>query len=73
VILAPLDPVSAHPWHYAVFTTYVLSLSFFEAVVLEALGQERRTASVDSRRCEWRPRQHYEVEPVAVSSGVFHP
>ena len=35
--LAPLDLVAAHPWRRAVFTTYALSLSFFEAVVLDAL------------------------------------
>ena len=35
--IAPLDLVSAHPWQRAAFTTYALSLSFFEAVVLDAL------------------------------------
>jgi hypothetical protein len=33
----PLELVSAHPWEKAVFTTYVFSLSFFEAVILDAL------------------------------------
>ena len=32
-----LELVSAHPWEKAVFTTYALSLSFFEAVILDAL------------------------------------
>jgi hypothetical protein len=35
--LAPLELVSAHPWRRVVFTTYALSLSFFEAVILDAL------------------------------------
>ena len=35
--LAPLDLVSAHPWQRVTFTTYALSLSFFEAVILDAL------------------------------------
>ena len=34
---APLDLVSAHPWRRVAFTTYALSLSFFEAVILDAL------------------------------------
>lgn len=33
----PLELVSAHPWEKAVFTTYAFSLSFFEAVILDAL------------------------------------
>lgn len=35
--LAPTDLVSAHRWERVTFTTYALSLSFFEAVVLDAL------------------------------------
>ena len=34
---APTDLVSAHRWERVTFTTYALSLSFFEAVVLDAL------------------------------------
>jgi len=37
MISAPLDLISAHPWRRAAFTTYALSLSFFEAVILDAL------------------------------------
>ena len=33
---APTDLVSAHRWECVTFTTYALSLSFFEAVVLDA-------------------------------------
>jgi len=35
--MQPLDLISAAPWQRAVFTTYALSLSFFEAVVLDRL------------------------------------
>lgn len=84
MILAPLDLVSAHPWQRAVFTTYALSLSFFEAVVLEALvrkggRQALILADVNGVRASigeqgaQRVGKDYEVEPVAVSNGVFHP
>jgi hypothetical protein len=70
--LCPIDLISAHPWRRAVFTTYALSLSFFEAVVLDALvrggGQERLIlADVDGVG------KDYDLEPVAVTTGVFHP
>ena len=84
VTLAPLDLVSAHPWRRVAFTTYALSLSFFEAVILDALvrggGREaiifadvqgvRASLSEQGAR---RVGKDYEVEPVAVSGGVFHP
>lgn len=35
--LAPTDLTSAHRWGCVAFTTYALSLSLFEAVVLDAL------------------------------------
>ena len=35
--LAPLDLVSVDAWHRVTFTTYALSLSFFEAIVLDRL------------------------------------
>ncbi|GEM_PF-1150084 len=82
--LAPLDLVSAHPWSHAVFTTYALSLSFFESVVLDALvrggGRESLIlADVQGVRASLnelgahRVGKDYDVEPVAVSGGVFHP
>ncbi|HZI57793.1 MAG TPA: hypothetical protein VFF39_13510, partial [Verrucomicrobiae bacterium] len=83
-VLAPLDLVSAYPWRRAVFTTYALSLSFFEAVVLDALvrggGRESLIlADVHGVRASFsekgaqRVGKDYEVEPVSVSGGVFHP
>jgi hypothetical protein len=84
VSLAPLDLVSAHPWRRAAFTTYALSLSFFEAVILDALvrGGGREVlilADVQGIRASLseqgahRVGKDYEVEPVSVSSGAFHP
>ena len=35
--LSPLEIISAHPWQRVTFTTYALSVSFFEAVFLDAL------------------------------------
>lgn len=81
--LAPLDLVSAHPWQRVAFTTYALSLSFFEAVILDALvrggaSQALILADVQGVRASLseqgaqRVGKDYEVEPVAVSSGVFH-
>lgn len=82
--LAPLHLISAHPWRRAVFTTYSLSLSFFEAVILDAMvrggGREALIlADVQGVRASLseqgahRVGKDYEVEPVSVSSGVFHP
>ena len=83
--LAPLDLVSAHAWERATFTTYALSLSFFEAIILDALirGRARHAliladvhgirASLSEQGAQ-RVGKDYNVEPVAVSSGyAFHP
>lgn len=82
--LSPLDLISARPWHRAVFTTYALSLSFFEAVLLDALvrggGREALIlADIEGVRAGLseqgarRVGRDYEVEPISVTSGVFHP
>jgi hypothetical protein len=83
--IAPLDLVSAHPWQRAAFTTYALSLSFFEALVLDALVRAEAhealiLADVDGVRAALsengarRVGRDYEVEPVVVDTGgVFHP
>jgi hypothetical protein len=78
------DLVRAHPWRRATFTTYALSLTFFEVVVLDELirGGAREAlvlADVEGVRSAvselgaWRVGRDYQVEPVAVPSGVFHP
>lgn len=82
--ISPIEIVSAHPWKRVAFTTFALSLSFFEAVVLDALvrGGGRSplifadVAGVRTALSELgavRVGQQYEVEPVAVRGGVFHP
>lgn len=81
---SPIDLVSAHRWRRVVFTTYSLSLSFFEAVVLDALvrggAQEAFILSdvlgVKAALGEQGARRvgkEYHVEPVSVMNGVFHP
>jgi hypothetical protein len=81
----PLRLVSSHPWQRAAFTTYALSLSFFEAVVLDALLRGGANAQAViladvmgvreslSEQGAHRVGRDYEVEPVAVTGGVFHP
>lgn len=82
--LSPLDLISAHPWRRVTFTTYALSLSFFEAVLLDALirggGQDRLIlAGIEGVRASLseqgatRVGKDYELEPVHVNGGVFHP
>ena len=83
--LTPVDLVEAHPWQRVAFTTYALSLSFFEAVIFDALvrgggsSQAVVLADVDGVRASiseqgaHRVGKEYEVEPVAVTNGVFHP
>lgn len=79
-----LDLIGAHPWRSAVFTTYSLSLSFFEALILDQLvrGGARGAlilSDVDGVRGALsesgarRAGKEYDIEPVSVSSGVFHP
>ena len=82
--MQPLDLISAAPWQRAVFTTYALSLSFFEAVVLDRLvrgGGRNALILADpegiraalSEQGARRAGRDYELEPVACTTGVFHP
>lgn len=82
--MQPLDLVSALPWQRVVFTTYALSLSFFEAVVLDRLvrgGGRNALILADpegiraglSEQGARRAGRDYELEPVACWPGVFHP
>jgi hypothetical protein len=84
VSLSPIELISAHPWRRVTFTTYALSLSFFEAVLLDALirggGHDRLIlADIEGVRASLseqgatRVGKDYEVEPVHVNDGVFHP
>jgi hypothetical protein len=78
-----LELIRSHGWTRSFFTTYALSLSFFEAVVLDALvrqGVEQTlimadVAGVAAALSEEGVRsagRAYQVEPVAVSHGCFH-
>jgi hypothetical protein len=82
--MSPLDLLSAHPWRRVLFTTYSLSLSFVEAVILDALtraGVRDTTILADPEGVRSALMEHgarrvgrdYDVEPVAVDAGVFHP
>jgi hypothetical protein len=85
-MFAPLDLISAHPWRRAAFTTYALSLSFFEAVILDALvrgGAREAFILSDAEGVRMalgeqgarRVGKDYDVEPLSVRGGigVFHP
>lgn len=83
--LKPVDLVSSAPWARVAFTTYALSLSFFEAVVLEALLRARARGALIlsdpegvraalSEEGARRVGRDYEVVPVSCNlPGVFHP
>lgn len=80
----PLDLLSAEKWDDVLFTTYSLSLSFFEAEVLDRLIRGGTSnvviysdvSGVRSALSEYGARQvgrSYQLEPVEVNGGVFHP
>ncbi len=80
----PLDMVSGAPWKSVAFTTYALSLSFFESVVLDRLvrgGSRSALILADpegvrsglSEEGARRAGRDYDIEPVGCTTGVFHP
>ncbi|WP_417594594.1 hypothetical protein [Parasphingorhabdus sp.] len=80
----PLDLIDAAPWRRVVFTTYALSLSFVEAIILEKLvrgGGQGALILADpegiraglSEQGARRAGRDYELEPVKCTTGVFHP
>ena len=80
----PLDLAKAAPWSSVLFTTYALSLSFFEAVVIDALirgGGRNLTIISDpdgvraglSERGARLVGRDYELLPAERIGGVFHP
>lgn len=82
--LTPLDLIDAHPWQRVAFTSYAVSLSFFEAVILDRLVRGRGSRaliltdvkglrSALSEQGAQRVGKDYVVEPVAVTGGIFHP
>lgn len=82
--MTPLDLVSSHAWRRTAFTTYALSLSFFEAVLLDLLvrGGARQALILSdvlgvraalTEQGAGRAGKDYDVEPVAGIGGIFHP
>lgn len=82
--MRPIDLVKAAPWQRALFTTYSLSLSFFEAVLMDAFvrgGGRNPTILADvegvqNALSEMGARmvgREYELIPVHNQHGVFHP
>ena len=75
--------MAAAPWKHALFTTYALSLSYFESEVLRPLlrtgcddiwliaDSEGYKASLLERR-SMRVGQEYRLIPVALSDGLLH-
>lgn len=78
------DFLDASQWKHALFTTYALSLSYFESEVLRPLIQagcddiwliadaQGYRASLLERR-SMRVGQEYRLVPVGMPNGVFHP
>jgi len=81
--LNPIELVSAGPWRQAVFTTYALSLAFFEAVILDRLvrgGARQATIFADPEGIRAALQEQgargtgrdYELEALACTTGAFH-
>ena len=79
-----VDFLRAARWKHALFTTYALSLSYFESEVLRPLLQQGcddiwlvcdaqgyRSSLLERR--SMRVGQEYRIVPVALPKGVFHP
>ena len=79
-----LDVIENGKWHQALFTTYALSLSFFDSILLRALRQggcqeiwvisdlQGYKASLVERRSH-AVGHDYRLIPVRLGNGVFHP
>lgn len=76
--------LKAARWKHALFTTYALSLSYFESEVLRVLLQQGcddiwlvcdaqgyRSSLLERR--SMRVGQEYRIVPVGLTNGVFHP
>jgi hypothetical protein len=82
--LSLLDVVNGSKWQRALFTTYALSLSFFESILLRSLPQagcqeiwvvsdvQGYRGSLIERRSQGVG-QEFRLVPVALRHGVFHP
>lgn len=76
--------IRAQPWTGAFFTTFSLSLAYFEAVILDALTRQSvrqnlilaDVVGVRAALSEYGARhagRSYQIEPIAVEGGCFHP
>jgi hypothetical protein len=80
---SPRDLLLASKWSSLLFTTYSLSLSFLEAVALSAVARSVRRLTVLTDIEGYRSPladsgavgvgRHYDVIPIKVHHGVFHP
>jgi hypothetical protein len=84
-VTRPLDIITGRIWDHALFTTYALSLSFYETQI-HKLGLSRNgcrdiqiVADADgyqlslSERQSHRVGNEYRLTPAALPNGVFHP
>jgi hypothetical protein len=84
-LLSPHDLITSRRWEHALFTTYSLSLSFFEAhllrtgLKLNGCGDIWVVADADGYSDSLAEKQatsvgqDYHLVPVALPHGVFHP
>ena len=82
--MQPLNLVRASDWEHVLFTTYALSLSFFEAVIMDALvrgGGRDPVILADTEGVRYALSERgarlvgreYNLQPVERDGGVFHP
>ncbi len=80
---SPRDLVLAAPWTSALFTTYSLSLSFFEAIPFSDMSGSVRSVTILADLAGYATSladagavdvgRNYEIVPVLAEGGVFHP
>lgn len=80
---SPRDLVLAAPWASALFTTYSLSLSFFEAIPFSDMSGSVRSVTILADLAGYATSladagavdvgRNYEIIPLAAKDGVFHP
>jgi len=80
---SPRDLILAAPWTASLFTTYSLSLSFFEAVPFSDMSKSVRSTTILTDLAGYATSlsdvgavdvgRNYDIIPVSVKHGVFHP
>lgn len=83
--LTPIDIITKGEWQHAFFTTYALSLSFFESQLLKEGLYRRGCRDIHiltdvkgyqmslSERQSARVGNEYRLSPVRIQNGIFHP